>query len=300
MRDFKHLDTPEGYSQKDKALNILRSYFYPRKTVYFLPERPDQGFPSSQGHISYVLCRLLGYRIMPEPHQYEKKSRRRYDVVFKFVKTTFSDPLPGNRFGVEHIINGEFTSISKRALNAAFEEVFGYVLGVVPTTYAGAIVVKSNLNGTNDGRVVEGPIAPAEVEAEKVYQKAIDNTVPGQDLVLDYQVPVHGDQIPLVYLKYRPTKARFLDESTYAVVKQPTEVFSESEIKKILQLARHMGMDYGEFDVLRDKEDGRIYVVDASQRSWNHPRGLKEPDRKRALAYMLQSFEQLIRKHARR
>ncbi len=39
---------------------------------------------------------------------------------------------------------------------------------------------------------------------------------------------------------------------------------SGQEISNLLQFCQLMGMDYGELDVLRDRQDGRIYVVDAN------------------------------------
>lgn len=302
LHDFKYLDTPEDYSQKSKGINIARSHCYPRKTIYFLPDRPVPGF--RRGSVSYKLCRLLGYRITYDSFRYERGPGHRYDVVFKYNrKETFPVPLSSSQFEVDHVINGDLTDLSKHAVNAAFEEVFGYAVGVDPTAYDGAIVAKSNVNAANDGHLVEGPIAPADIRYDQAYQRVIDNSAEDSSFVLDYQVPVHGDQIPLVYLKYRPVETRFLDESTYATVKEPAEVFSKDEIDKLLQFARHMKIDYGELDVLRDKGDRRIYVVDANSTPWGPPRGLEESDRQLALAKMTRSFERLIqtpdlRRHA--
>ena len=33
---------------------------------------------------------------------------------------------------------------------------------------------------------------------------------------------------------------------------------------KILAVCREMGLDYGELDVLRDREDGRLYILDVN------------------------------------
>jgi len=50
-------------------------------------------------------------------------------------------------------------------------------------------------------------------------------------------------------------------------------LFSADEQRLMLEFARRIGMDYGELDVLRDKETTDIYVVDAN-RTPVRPKGL--------------------------
>jgi hypothetical protein len=61
------------------------------------------------------------------------------------------------------------------------------------------------------------------------------------------------------------------------------------ELEQILYLARKMGVDYGEFDVLRDK-DKRIYVVDVNNTPAGPPNGLPEGEVKAALERLVKSF----------
>lgn len=307
-RDLKYTDKPNNWSiKKDGSprVNILRSHYSPKLTIYFCPEQPLPGtvaYNGSQAHrgaVAYKLCRLLGYGITTNaPHRYETEARDPYDVVFKYQRGTYFTSLSGSQFDPEDIINGTCSDISKRAVNAFFEETFGYGLAVDPTSHDEAILVKSNLNSVHDGHVVQGPLAPSDVQAEKRYQRVIDNTTSNGDMVLDYRVPVHGGQIPLVFLKYRPAESRFESESTYATFEEPAEVFSQDEVQNLLQLAVRMGVDFGELDVLRDREDGRIYVVDVNPTPWGPPRGLSEQERKEALGYLGRSFAQLIQNYA--
>ena len=58
-------------------------------------------------------------------------------------------------------------------------------------------------------------------------------------------------------------------------------------------VARKLGIDYGEFDVLRDK-DRRIYVVDANNTPYGPPNELSEGDCTRALVLLANEFVRLI------
>jgi hypothetical protein len=60
-------------------------------------------------------------------------------------------------------------------------------------------------------------------------------------------------------------------------------------------MARKMGIDYGEFDILRDK-DGRIYVVDVNNTPWGPPNGLPEFESNIALKRLVKSFDRLLEK----
>ena len=128
-----------------------------------------------------------------------------------------------------------------------------------------------------------------------VYQKEIDN-ITGDGLVLDYRVPVHGNNIPLVYLKYRPMETRFSNTNNFVEMKETPEIFSDEEIEKILKFTEKMGIDFGELDILRDK-DGRIYIVDVNSSPWGPPNGLPVADQKMAVKILTKSFEELIEKN---
>jgi len=262
----------------------LRSFFWPRKTILFFPELPPKE------SVEYKLLLLLGFAITANPN-------RRFDVAFKRKDATFFDQsaleiIPTSR---NKIINATSVDISKQAVGEAFANVFGYALEVDPTQYHGQIVEKSNKNATHDGRVIEGPIPQEDVRAGCVYQNAIDNTSDKDGLVIDYRVPIHGDQIPLVYLKYRPTETRFSNKNIFVILEEPSAMFSTAESDKLLCMARKMGIDYGEFDVLRDK-DGRIYVVDVNNTPWGPPNGLPEFETKIALKRLVKSFDRLLEK----
>lgn len=252
-----------------------------KKTVLFYPDTPGPG------NVSYQLCALLGHRITRLP-------KRQYDVVFKRRDITRFDPaalapLPDDI----PVVNAGSLDISKRTVGQTFREVFGYSLDIDPEQHRGKAVQKSDANAAHDGRIVTLPLTAEERSTDCVYQKAIDNTVDG-GLVVDYRVPVHGDRIPLVYLKYRPIETRFSNRNKFVRLTEPEVVFDDEELGLLIQFASEMGIDYGELDVLRDNEDQRIYVIDANNTPSGPPNGLSRLQKWIALQMMRPTFSALL------
>ncbi len=280
VRDYFQLR--RQYGENPEAVNaVLRAIFHPPKTVLFFPERPNRA------SVAYKLCALLGYGISTNP-------RRRFDAVVKWKDSTTFNPAELEKIPATNrrIINSASLDISKCAVNQAFAETFGYPLGVNPLEFHGKILEKSDRNAAHDGRILDGPLTKDQIRPGRTYQKAIDNSA-HDGLVLDHRVPVINGVTPLVYLKYRPAETRFGNVNSLVKLEEPEKLFSPAELEKMASLARKMGIDYGELDVLRDK-DGRIYVVDVNNTPHGPPNGLPETDCKTALGLMRGLFEQLL------
>lgn len=252
-----------------------------RPKIYFIPERPNVN------SVAFKLCAILGYKIM------YGKLQDVPDIYFRTQDKTFATEDSIKEIDKKRCINFFCTDISKKNVEKKFSEIFGYSLGVVPFDYSGEIVEKANLNARHDGRIIEAPIEYSDFDDEMVYEKLIDNELEG-DSVLDYRVPIYGEKIPLIYLKYRPVKSRFLNDNTMVEMESPENVFESSEIHQIIQFAKSIGMDYGELDVLRNRRDGRIYIVDANNTPFGPPNGLSEKNMESALSLMAVSFKELI------
>lgn len=172
-------------------------------------------------------------------------------------------------------LNGAALDPSKRTVARVFAEAFGYALAVDPTRHRGPCVAKSDRrNGAHDGRVLECPVA--EADPAVAYEVLVDNRAaadPGT--VVDLRVPVLGGEIPFVYVKRRPLRARFANENTSVAVVAAGEVFSPAEAAGLRAFCRGMGLDLGELDVLRDAGSGLIYVVDVNMTAWGPPRPLR-------------------------
>ncbi len=226
-----------------------------RKKILSYPDLPGRKYTITQ------ICLFLGYEITNNPEE-------TFDVAIKWKNSTFS---PSNQIfsclSVQNIniVNIRCEDISKSHLNKVFQTVFGYGAAVDPLTYTGKCVVKSNLNYKHDGKIVSCPIST--IESGVVYEKLIDNEVE-DGKVIDIRVPVFKNLIPFVflYLKEGSSEKRFYGYPSLISVRlaEVHEVFSQDELSKILCFCQKMGLDYGELDVLRDRTDRRLYIVDAN------------------------------------
>ena len=255
-----NLSTLVEQKTRDAAVNLLtttKKLVTQKKRILFYPN-----FPYKKATL-YQLCLLLGYDVTNDP-------QRRFDLAIKWQRyATFfnNDVVLSELFQRNsNIINFNCKDVSKEYTNKVFKQVFGYDLGVDPLSYTGKCVAKSNLNAQHDGRVIDCPTT--NIEAGVVYQKLVDNEVQ-ENAVLDYRVPVFKQEIPLVYkyLKKNQTKEqRFYGYPSLLSVElaEAEEVFSQDEINKIISFCENIGLDYGELDILRDKQDQRIYIVDAN------------------------------------
>jgi hypothetical protein len=232
-----------------------RSFTYrfrrPLIDVLFYPERL-----ASMHYVLWKICAVLGLRVTQELSQ-----RTALTVLWKdatFIKASEA-ALPVTS---APIINATCLDISKTNVSRHFSAVFGYSCDVDPFNYYGPCVEKSDENARHDGRIVRAPVLKRRAGA--VYQRVINNAVQG-DLVEDVRVPVINGIVPFAYLKYRPTAIRF-DSSRNNIVRlcPAEEVLSGVEIRNIGKFAGSIGLDYGELDVLRDRDDGQIYIVDAN------------------------------------
>jgi len=189
------------------------------------------------------------------------------------------------------LLNIYCNDISKARVNSVFEDVFGYSLAVDPQTYKGKCVMKANWNALHKGRIIE---CPAKLhEGDFVYQKLIRNEVK-DGLVEDMRVPIFGNKTPFVYLKYRSVENRFVDRkhtNKKATIIEVSKVLSLSELKDIYLFCEAIGLDYGELDILRDREDGRIYIVDANNTPSGPTSSIGDDDGKAAVVRLSQAFE---------
>jgi hypothetical protein len=165
--------------------------------------------------------------------------------------------------------NLECTNISKSYLDKIHVEVFGYGLNLNPETFTGRILEKSELNGKHDAQIVK---APCKAKDSYVYQKIID-TRKGL-FYEDIRPVVIGKQIPLVYLNYRLAGKRFSAKKIKAQLANTNDSLSKIEQDQILKLCQKMGVDIAELDVLRNKSDRKIYVVDVNPTAYGPAHGL--------------------------
>ena len=214
-----------------------------KKTVDFFP-----GFPCC-GFSLYKILRVLGCRMTNALNQ-------NADLLVRWELGTYMQPMSCKT----KVLNGDCLDISKERVDKIFKEVFGYSSFVNPATFIGLCVKKSNNNATHDGHILHCP--NDSVEDGYVYQRLIDTQV-DDEFVRDIRVPIIGRSIPCVLFKYRRIVDQF-NNIRKAELHNTYEVFSSDEINMISIFANKMNLDYGELDILRDRDDGRLYIIDCN------------------------------------
>lgn len=227
------------------------------------------------------------YRIATANHYQLTDNPETADIVLHFSDTTYHPidarlrALRKKRF----VINDDSCDISKTHTDIVHRQVFGYGLSIDPHTYGKPYVKKSNINSLHNYTIQATPEAP---DPAYSYQRIVHNQV--DDEVIDIRIPFYGRILPMCTLKYRPVKTRFGDTSTRAEIVKTASVLSEKEISTIETLCASMGVDFGELDVLRDYQTGKIYVVDVNDTPSSPARALQWNDKKRALKIFADTF----------
>lgn len=193
------------------------------------------------------------------------------DAVFHFEDSTWSaPPEPAMAFA----FNARCRDVSKTHVAEVFESVFGYPLAVDPTTWGEPAVVKSELNGRHDGRILECPRPRA---AGYSYQRLIETAENG--FVHDLRTSCVQGRPVVVLHKTRPSDIRFSIQSTTVRARAPEAVFSTEELDQISRFAQAMNLDWGSLDILRERSTGQIYVVDANKTEVGPPVALSWKDK---------------------
>lgn len=225
-----------------------------RPRILFVPDTPPES------SLLYKVCLHLGYGAT-------SRRWRRHELAMRWDDRTII--IDGSTDEVSAtVLNSGCIDLRKSTVQRVFEDVFGYPLEVDPRQHAGPCVEKSEWNAAHDGRVLCAPLEPS---PDKVYQRLID-TDDGHGPV-DLRVPVVGDAVPFVYERRRPLGSRF-HGSASTVIRETRDVLSVSEQRSLLMLCNRLELDFGEIDALRDKIDGRLYIVDVNTTPAGPPKQL--------------------------
>lgn len=220
--------------------------------VLFHPE-----FPTMDGYTLVAMLHELDY-------QGVSNIDADYDIAVAWADRTWMDPDPAlERIAARMPVwNIDCRDIGKRRVDAAMRAVFGYGAEVDPLTWHGRCAVKTDENARGRGGVVTTPIR--EPDPRMVYQRLIECREHGR--TVNYRVPVIAGSLPLCYVLERAPIVDYLKtDATACRLVETGDLFSAEEQQRILALCRDMHLDFGELDVLRDDDDGRIYVIDANK-----------------------------------
>jgi hypothetical protein len=168
------------------------------------------------------------------------------------------------------VLNARCTDIRKSTVARHFRAVFGYALEIDPYTYTGTIVRKSEKNGARDETLLQGPLE--EIEPGYLYQRFVSYPTPTG--MAEWRLFIVGRKPAAVYRLCAPPDNRF-KAGRHPEMTTIEESFSAHECAKIAQFCESIGLDFGNVDVLRDPEDGRIYISDCNNTptgpSWKLP-----------------------------
>jgi hypothetical protein len=265
-----------GFNSAHFGLRLLGA----RKRI--LLTYPEQPYP---GTSLWKISKLLGWTITSELGDFQRAA-----AVCRWEDTTFAKSWPARLEG-KRVFNRDICDISKNRMDAAHQEAFGYALGVDGKSWPRQMVVKPVENARHGGRIVVGPLS--EIPDRTVCQRVMDNS---DDFggVVDLRVVYSDGEIPFGYRKMRPASERFSNTNVSASLLKPAQEFSIGELQAIVKLARLMGLDFGEMDVLRDRHDGRIFVCDVNTTPFGPPNNIIREDWVRALDLYCSAFVQMI------
>lgn len=244
-----------------------------RPTIAFYPEKPRPWY------FIWPVIHVSGAKLISDTSS--------ADIVFQFDDSTESHHIPPLTKPGARVVNFNCTDISKSRVAAAFEQVAGYSLAVDPERFDGPMVEKSEKNACHDGRIIEGPVVKP--GADKTYQRVVDNEIHG-GMIEDLRTCIVGGKPAVVFRKRRLITRRFLNENCEVLLDQPTQVFTSDEIDVISRFAEEIGLEWGGVDVLRDRNDGRIFIVDANKTDMGPPVALNLGDKLKATRRMARAF----------
>lgn len=251
----------------------------PHFTIAFTPER------ARPWYLIWAVARAAGAKLAKDPSQ--------ADVVMQFEDATYSpNPPPPRLKPGAKLINFGCTDVSKTNVARACAAAFGAPLAVDPKTHVGPAVEKSEINAAHDGRIVHCPTTP---QPGRVYQRVIDNRGFDPDLVEDLRTCTVGGKAACVFIKRRPVTRRFVNTNTEVLLRTPEETFSPGELRQITAFTQEIGLDWGGVDVLRDRADGKLYIVDANKTDMGPPITLNLPDKLKATRMLAQAFRDYVR-----
>lgn len=186
------------------------------------------------------------------------------------------------------VINFNCIDISKKAVGELNREVFGYNLLLDPQAHQGIAVCKSEQNATRDGYIVNCPLTSDQVEPGKNYSHFIDSVQDGH--ALDFRLFYVAGLVDIFIEKRRDPKGKLGAAAVTECLRPLGDEFSDAEIARIESFAERIGLDYGEFDVLRDQPTGRLFIVDVAKTPYRLSPKLSRKEKVRIGEYLTVAY----------
>lgn len=253
---------------------ILKSGKKPKILVCY----PD--FPSKRTTISKIADEL-DFRLTNLP-------KKNAELVLFFHDQTHKDSSDDGFLRDSTALNLRCTDISKEKVDAVHQKVFGYNTFIDPISYEGPALEKSDDNAKHDGVIVQCPLKSK--KEGKVYQIVIDNSTDDGNF-MDLRVAIMGKSMAVLYHKFKTKDKRFTNDIYLSRLARVRSQLSEIEIERIIHFAREMKVDFAEFDLLRHKGNGRIYLVDVNTTPYGPPAYLNSSEYLEAINRLTSAFK---------
>ena len=273
--DFSYFGDEASYLQK-KNVPPLKVYIYgnyphfEKATAYFMLQKAGANFVNKFDRNADI-----GW-FWDSQIKLEKKT----DKMFDFTKEL--------RF-----LNYFLVNTSKDFVAKSMEEHFGYTFKINPRTFNGYCIAKHNGNGTKSCFFLKCPINADEVFHDHCYQKIINYSNKSDSSTLyELRVPIFKNIIPFTFFKTRNKGLRFTSKNRSMEIVPAMAHLSEQECQDIIMYCRRIGLEYGEIDILRSDDDGRIYIIDVNNTPWWPPNKLSDVDRNISLNMMWNAWIQ--------
>ena len=247
-----------------------------RYRVWFTPDRPRPWY------VVWSAATLAGVKFV--------RKEKDADAVFWFEDVTLG---MAPRIAGHDVLNAGVADISKSFVARAFGKVAEYDLLLDPMHHEGKAVEKNELNGKHDGRLVDCPTAP---QPGRSYQRFIDSS--DGVTAFDYRTTIINRKPQFVLVKTKPATDRFSIHNATVTFRELGDVFSPVEIDLIRRFAEEIRLDWGAFDVLRDRASGRIYVVDVNKTDTGPAVDLSLRCRERLKRAISAAFLEMVRERA--
>ena len=207
----------------------MNAYFYPHELV-----------PTAV--ITHVL-KYLGIGVTNNPSKADLKFHWDYKDV---------------NAGHEGWINGRCKNVEKWYVDKIFTEIFGYSSLIDPSK-PGICIKKNNKQCSKSGGLI---VTPCKAEPGYIYQRYIDN-VNG-----DYREVIRlitSKKDMMIHTKLMKGLVRDGREHCIDVkVDWDKSLLSVDEREKTIKFTEIMGMEWGELDALRDRNNGKLYIIDVN------------------------------------
>ncbi|MDX1429796.1 MAG: hypothetical protein R3282_05890 [Rhodothermales bacterium] len=260
--------------------------FWWRDYIICGPERPGPSYTL------WKLSMLSGIRLVAADECPERSGREPLARIWHNNETWEECEHPG-------YLNGRCTDISKIHVDRVFGDVFGFSTEIDPTTFRGRAVMKPDENCAGVGVLIETPVKPEDVSPDHIYQRLVDNTI-GDGVVREYRVTVMLGKITDVVRQDRLEEGRLIGRGAGGTrgskVMTADEAFSADDRSRILTFCDRLGLDFGELDILPDRTENRLYILDANKTPTTMVKGEAfRIDRMLTLMKRAETFAKLLR-----